>query len=101
MVDVLRVSSGTNHAIESKIPKFLLRGVPMGFSLDLSLKDVTLAVAAGEALGMPMRMGRITAQLWQQAMDTGGPKQDYLQVVRVFEELGGVRWTPPSTPNNT
>ena len=97
MVDVLRVSSGTNHAIESKIPKYLLRGVPMGFSLDLSLKDVTLAVAAGEALGMPMRMGRITAELWQQAMDARGPKQDYLQVVRVFEDLAGVRWTPSNS----
>lgn len=95
MVDVLRVSSGTNHAIESKIPNYLLRGVPMGFSLDLSHKDVSLAVAAGEALGMPMRMGRITAELWQQAMDARGPKQDYLQVVRVFEDLAGVRWTPP------
>ena len=95
MVDVLRVSSGTNHAIDSKIPNYLLRGVPMGFSLDLSHKDVTLAVAAGEALGMPMRMGRITAELWQQAMDARGPKQDYLQVVRVFEDLANVRWTPP------
>ena len=94
MLDVLRVSSGTNHAIESKIPNYLLRGVPMGFSLDLSHKDVSLAVAAGEALGMPMRMGRITAELWQQAMDARGPKQDYLQVVRVFEDLAGVRWTP-------
>jgi hypothetical protein len=97
MVDVLRVSSGTNHSIESKIPKYLLRGVPMGFSLDLSLKDVTLAVAAGEALGMPMRMGRITAEVWQQAMDARGAKQDYLQVVRVFEDLAGVRWTPTNS----
>ena len=94
MVDVLRVSSGTNHAIENKIPKYLLRGVPMGFSLDLSLKDVTLAVAAGEAFGLPMRMGHVTADFWQQAMDARGPKQDYLQVVRVFEDLAGVRWTP-------
>lgn len=94
MLDVLRVSSGTNHAVESKIPKYLLRDQPMGFSLDLSHKDVTLAVAAGEALGMPMRMGRLTAELWQQAIDQRGPKQDYLQVVRLFEDLAGVRWTP-------
>lgn len=94
MVEVLRVSSGTNHAIESKIPTRLLRGVPIGFSLDLSLKDVTLAVAAGEALGMPMRICRITAEIWQQAIDARGAKQDYLQAVRVFEDLAGVRWTP-------
>ena len=96
MVDVLRVSSGTNHAIESKIPKYLLRGIPMGFGLDLSLKDVTLAVEAGQSLGLPMQMGRITAQIWQQALEAGGPRQDYLQVVRVFEELAGVRWAPRS-----
>ena len=94
MLEVLRVSSGANHAVESKIPKYLLRGQPMGFSLDLSHKDVTLAVAAGEAFGLPMRMGRITAELWQQAIDQRGPKQDYLQVVRLFEDLAGVRWTP-------
>ncbi len=94
MLEVLRVSSGTNHAVESKIPKYLLRDQPMGFSLDLSHKDVTLAVAAGEALGMPMRMGRLTAELWQQAIDQRGPKQDYLQVVHLFEDLAGVRWTP-------
>lgn len=96
MLEILQAGSGTNHAVERKIPDYLLRGIPMGFSLDLSLKDVSLAVEAGVALGLPMRMGRITSEIWQQAMDTRGPKQDYLQVVRVFEELAGVRWTPAS-----
>ena len=94
MLDILAVSSGTNHAVESKIPKYLLRNVPMGFSLDLSLKDVSLAVAAGEALCGPMRLGRVTQQLWQEALDAGGPKQDYLQVVRLFEDWAGVQWAP-------
>lgn len=93
MVDILRVSSGTNHAVETKIPKYLLRGEPMGFALGLSYKDVTLAVEAGEALAMPMRMGRITAQVWQDAIRAGGPDQDYLQVVRQYEDLAGVRWS--------
>ena len=93
MLDVLRVSSGTNHAIENKIPRYVLPNLPIGFSLDLSYKDVTLCVEAGEALQVPMRMGRTTAQIWHHAICKGGPKQDYLQVVKLFEDWGGVRWT--------
>jgi 3-hydroxyisobutyrate dehydrogenase-like beta-hydroxyacid dehydrogenase len=99
MLEILKVSSGTNHAIESKIPRYLLRGVPMGFSLELSLKDVTLAVEAGRALGLPMRMGGVTAEQWQQASDARGLRQDYLQVVRLFEDLAGVRWAPDEAPD--
>ena len=48
---------------------------------------------AGEAMHVPMRMGRTTAQIWHHAMCTGGPKQDYLQVVKLFEDWAGVSWT--------
>lgn len=96
MLDILAVSSGTNHAIQSKIPRYLMRDVPMGFSLDLSYKDVSLAVQAGEALCGPMRLGSVTRQIWHEAIEQGGPKQDYLQVVRVFEAWAGVHWAPPA-----
>ena len=36
MLDVMRVSSGTNHPIENSIPHYVLPNVPIGFSLDLS-----------------------------------------------------------------
>ena len=98
MLDVLAVSSGTNHAVETKIPNYLLRNVPMGFSLDLSYKDVRLCVEAGEALDLPMHMGRMTQQIWQDAIDRSGPKQDYLQVVKLFEDRAGVQWTGDPVP---
>ena len=90
------LEAGTNHAVEKKIPKYVLPGIPIGFSLDLSYKDVSLCVEAGEALQVPMRMGRTTCQIWHQALCKGDPKQDYLQVVKLFEEWGGVTWTPPA-----
>ena len=31
----------------------------------------------------------------QQAMRARGPTPDYLQVVRLFEDMAGVRWTHP------
>lgn len=94
MLDVLAVSSGTNHAVETKIPNFVMRDTPIGFSLDLSYKDVKLAVEAADALKAPMRMGRMTQEFWEEAMRRRGPKQDYLQVVKLFEDLAGVRWSP-------
>lgn len=98
MLDVLGVSSGTNHAIESKIPNYVLPGIPMGFSLDLSYKDVSLCVEAGEALDVPMRFGRATRDVWRQAMQEIGAKQDYLQVVRLFEAWAGVTWAGARAP---
>ena len=55
---------------------------------------MTLAVEAGRALGLPMRMGGVTVEQWQQASDARGPRQDYLQVARLFEDFAGVRWAP-------
>ena len=100
MVQVLRLSSGTNHAIESKIPNYVLPGRPMGFALDLSLKDVSLCVEAGEALQVPMRFGRQTRDIWREAIDKIGPKQDYLQVVRLFEESAGVKLAGTAAPES-
>lgn len=93
MLDILAVSSGTNHAVETKIPNYVLRNLPIGFSLDLSYKDVKLGIEAADALNAPMRMARITAEIWKDAIQSGGPQQDYLQVVKVFENRAGVRWT--------
>ena len=98
MVDVLRVSTGTNHAIESKIPNYVLPGRPMGFALDLSYKDVSLCVEAGEALQVPMRFGSQTRDIWREAIAKIGPKQDYLQVVRLFEASAGVRLAGTAAP---
>jgi len=93
MLAVLGASSGTNHSVENKIPRYVMPNVPIGFTLELSYKDVTLCVDAGEAMNVPMRMGRTTAQIWHHAICMGGPKQDYLQVVKLFEDWAGVRWT--------
>ena len=81
-----------------KLPKYLMRGEPIGFSLDLSFKDVKLCVEAGEAMNVPMQMGRATYQIWHHALCKGGPAQDYLQVARVFEDWAGVSFTGRPTP---
>lgn len=91
MLGVLNASTGVNSATQQKIPQCVLPGQPIGFGLDLGLKDVTLAVQEGEALGIPMWSGNTTRQLWQHALSEGGPGQDLVEVARTFERWAGVK----------
>lgn len=91
MLSVLNASTGVNSATQHKIPQCVLPGQPIGFGLDLGLKDVTLCVEEGEALGIPMWSGNTTRQLWHHALTQGGPGQDLVEVARTFEKWAGVK----------
>ena len=91
MLGVLNASTGVNSATQHKIPQCVLPGQPIGFGLELALKDVTLCVQEGEALGIPMWSGNTTRQLWQHALAQGGPDQDLVEVARTFEQWAGVK----------
>ena len=91
MLSVLNASTGVNSTTQHKVPQCVLPGKPIGFGLDLGLKDVTLCVEEGEALGIPMWSGNTTRQLWQHALAQGGPDQDLVEVARTFEQWAGVK----------
>lgn len=91
MLSVLNASTGVNSATQHKVPQCVLPGQPIGFGLDLGLKDVTLCVEEGEALGIPMWSGNTTRQLWHHALTQGGPDQDLVEVARTFEKWAGVK----------
>ena len=91
MLRVLNASTGRSGATEDKIPRYVLPGKPMGFLLELSFKDVSLAVAAGEGLNVPMSMGHATRQIWHQAIGKGGSDQDMMDVSRCIEDWAGVK----------
>lgn len=90
MLKVLNASTGRSSATEHKIPEGVLPGVPIGFGLDLSFKDVSLCVEAGEALDVPMWSGRITRQILHHALCKGGPGQDMTDVARCIQDWAGV-----------
>ena len=91
MLSVLNASTGVNSATQQKVPQCVLPGQPIGFGLDLGLKDVTLCVQEGEALGIPMWSGNTTRQIWHHALATGGEGQDLVEVARTFEKWAGVK----------
>jgi 3-hydroxyisobutyrate dehydrogenase-like beta-hydroxyacid dehydrogenase len=91
MLSVLNASTGVNSATQQKIPQCVLPGKPIGFGMDLGLKDVSLCVEEGEAMGIPMWVGNTTRQLWHHALSTGGDGQDLVEVARTFEKWAGVK----------
>ena len=100
MLGVLNASTGVNSATQHKVPQCVLPGQPIGFALELGLKDVTLCVQEGEALGIPMWSGNTTRQLWQHALAEGGPDQDLIEVARTFEKWAGVKLYGAVPANN-
>jgi 3-hydroxyisobutyrate dehydrogenase-like beta-hydroxyacid dehydrogenase len=100
MLQVLNASSGRNSATESKIPQAVLpRTFDVGFSLDLSYKDVALCIEAAEALNVPMWIGNVTRQIWHHALCTGGAQQDMSDVARCFEDWAGVEIKAVPSPD--
>ena len=89
MLTVLNASTGKSGATDDKIPRYILPGQPISFGLALSYKDISLAVEAGEQLGVPMYIGGSVRRLWHHALSTGGPDQDMMEVARCIDGYAG------------
>jgi 3-hydroxyisobutyrate dehydrogenase-like beta-hydroxyacid dehydrogenase len=89
--DVVRVSTGTSWAFETGVPKILARDFSPGGTVDITYKDQELETAFAKQLGVPLLLANLTQQLYQMARAAGLNKEDGLSVVKVLEQLAGVR----------
>ncbi|HET9492374.1 MAG TPA: NAD(P)-dependent oxidoreductase [Methylomirabilota bacterium] len=89
--DVIRVSTGTSHAFETGVPKILARDFTPGGTVDITYKDQELETAFAKQLGVPLLLANVTQQLYQMARAAGLNKEDGLAVIKVLEQLAGVR----------
>jgi len=64
---------------------------PPAFSLRLSHKDVSLAVALGRELGVPMRMANLVLEELTEAMNRGWSERDSRVAMLLQEERAGVK----------
>jgi len=88
--DVVRVSTGTSHAFETRVPKLLARDFVPGGTIDISFKDQELETAFAKQLGVPLLLANVTQQVYQMARAAGLNKEDGLSVIKVLERLAGV-----------
>jgi 3-hydroxyisobutyrate dehydrogenase-like beta-hydroxyacid dehydrogenase len=88
--DVVRVSTGTSFAFETRVPRILERNFAPGGTVDISFKDQELETQFAKQLGVPVLLANVSQQVYQMARAAGLNKEDGSAVVKVLERLAGV-----------
>ena len=88
--------SGRNSATESKFPESVLtRSFDYGAEMHILMKDIDLAIAQGEDLGVPMWVCQAARLVFKHAMHQGAAKEDLTAIVKYVER--GAGYTMPKT----
>jgi 3-hydroxyisobutyrate dehydrogenase len=88
--DVVRVSTGTSFAFETRVPRILERNFAPGGTVDISFKDQELETQFAKQLGVPVLLANVSQQVYQMARAAGLNKEDGSAVVKILERLAGV-----------
>jgi 3-hydroxyisobutyrate dehydrogenase-like beta-hydroxyacid dehydrogenase len=87
MLQAINLGSGRNSATMDKIPSDVLtHDFAFGAAMDILLKDVDMAVAEGEGLGVPMQVCQSTRQFFRLARAQLGGETDITRVAEWVAE---------------
>ena len=90
MVAAVGAGSGRNSAVEDKFPRAVLtRSFDYGAEMHILMKDIDLAIAQGEALGVPMWVCQAARLVFKHAVHQGAGKQDLTAIVKYIERAAG------------
>jgi 3-hydroxyisobutyrate dehydrogenase-like beta-hydroxyacid dehydrogenase len=89
--EVVRVSTGASAAWELRVPRILKGDYEPGGTIDISYKDQELETAFAKRLGVPLLLANVTQQVYQMARAQGLNKQDGSAIVKIFEQMAGVK----------
>lgn len=87
IIDVVKVSTGNNTAIEDKFPNRILPGTyDAGFFAELLNKDVRLYNEFVQEAGTSNLMGERVAEVWNLVENSLPPQSDFTRVFEVLEQ---------------
>ena len=90
MVDVLNAATGMNNSTQKKFKQFVLsRKFDSGFSLDLLVKDLSIALGVGRDTGTPTPFAALLRELTVASATMLGPGADHTELARLPEKLAG------------
>ncbi|MFJ5769020.1 NAD(P)-dependent oxidoreductase [Psychrobacillus sp. NPDC093180] len=88
MLDVINSSTGRSFSSDFKFPtQVLTRNFEVGFTLDLMVKDLKIAMNMAEEEKVPMFISSASFQLWKQAWANGKGNEDHTAIVKLIEEM--------------
>lgn len=90
MVDVLNASTGMTNSSQKKFKQYVLsRKFDSGFSLDLLVKDLSIAMGVGRETATPTPFAALCRDLTAGAQALLGPGQDHTALAKLSEKLAG------------
>ena len=90
MVDILRVSTGTNNSVEKKFRQYVLsRRFDSGFPLHMMLKDIENALELAGEKNVPAPFARLCLEMWRSSRNMLGPDVDHTAMTQAIERLAG------------
>ena len=90
MLSAINAGSGQNGATQTVIPNAVLdRSFGYGAALHILMKDIDLAIAQGEQLGVPMWVCQAARLVYKHAMFEGAADNDISTLVRHVERAAG------------
>lgn len=88
MLSVINTSTGKSFSSDFKFPnQVLTRNFEVGFTLDLMVKDLKIAMNMAEEEKVPMFISSASFQLWKQAWSDGKGSQDHTTIIKHIEEM--------------
>jgi 3-hydroxyisobutyrate dehydrogenase len=94
MLEVFNASTARNNSTEHKFGPFVFtRSFASGFSLDLMVKDLGIALGLAAETDVPVRLGPACRDVWLAAQAALPAGADHTEVVRWLEQLSGTTLT--------
>jgi 3-hydroxyisobutyrate dehydrogenase-like beta-hydroxyacid dehydrogenase len=94
MYDVIKVSTGASFALDHRVPRMIAGDFKPGGTVDISYKDQELETAFAKSLGVPLFLANVSQQVYQMARALGFAKEDGASIVKVYEQMAGVKLGP-------
>ena len=88
--DTICSSAGKSRIFENRGEFLIARDFSTRSTLEIQLKDTDIACKTADAVGAPALVGTTARELFKLAVKKYPPRDDSLEVVRLYEELAGL-----------
>jgi 3-hydroxyisobutyrate dehydrogenase-like beta-hydroxyacid dehydrogenase len=86
LYEVITNASGSSNQFEKRVPRVLNRNFEPTFTVDLTMKDVELALESADDIVYPMTVTSLVHELHKEASSKGYGDEDACAVIKIFEE---------------
>jgi 3-hydroxyisobutyrate dehydrogenase len=94
LYEVISNSAGNSWMFSNRVPHMLAGDYRPASAVDIFVKDLGLVLETGRALRFPLPLAAAAHQLFLAAAAAGHGREDDAAVVKVFEQLAGIKVGP-------